>query len=101
MNTETNNPKGRTIYDAGSLEIFWKNFLAGMGKTLGSIFLYLIFLVIVYYLFMQYVFPKFAPMLEKFSNMMDTVEKLQNIQTPQINIPNLPGNFPSLLPGNN
>jgi hypothetical protein len=81
------NPKQRTIYDASISEIFWKNFLVGFGKTLGSLFLYMVFIVVSYYLFSIYVLPKFMPMINKMFSMVDTIEKLQKIQTPQINIP--------------
>ncbi len=33
---EESTPKTKTIYDAGYGEIFWKNFLAGLGNGLGG-----------------------------------------------------------------
>jgi hypothetical protein len=87
------NPKSRSIYDAGSFEIFWKNFIAGVAKTLGSIFIYIVFMIIMAILFINFALPKFAPLIQKLNSLITSVEKIQ-----QLNFPtgiNLPNNFPS------
>lgn len=85
---------GKSIYEAGSGEVFWKNFLAGFGRALGGMFVYLILLVIVYFLFMTYVMPKLTPFLTIMANLSNSLQNLQKLNTGGgINIPNLQNLF--------
>ena len=59
--------KTKTIYDAGAGEIFWKNFLAGFSRTIGGIFVYLIFFLILSNLFLNFLLPKISPHLSSIS----------------------------------
>lgn len=92
--TETELPadrvkKTRTLYDASAGEIFWKNFVAGMGRALGGIFLYLLLSFVVWVILYQFVWPKVAPFIDNFADMAESLQSFRGIQ--------LPGNL--TLPG--
>lgn len=74
--------KTRTIYDAGYGEIFTRNFIAGISRTLGSIFIYIVFLFLVSYVFMQLILPKFLPLINNFINVTDSLKMLNQIRPP-------------------
>jgi len=78
--------KRKSLYDAGPFEIFWRNFLAGMSRTLGSLFLYLVFMIIVYGLFLKYVLPVYLPVINRISNLIESIEKMQKF-LPQTSTP--------------
>jgi len=67
----------KSLYNARAYEIFWRNFLAGISRTLGSIFLYIVFFIIVNVLILKYVLPIYMPLLNKITNIMDSIEKMQ------------------------
>ena len=58
----------KTIYDATAFEIFWRNFLAGLARTLGGIILYLILFLICGIIISQIILPKFMPLINEFIN---------------------------------
>lgn len=66
----------RTIYDAGPLEIFWKNFLAGFARSIGGAVIYIILFVISTYFFLQVVYPRIAPLLQASLSSMKTLQDL-------------------------
>lgn len=72
--------KTKTLYDAGPLEIFWKNFLAGFGRGLGGIFVYLIFLFIIAGVFYNFVLPKFMPAITGYMNLFKSLESISNVK---------------------
>jgi len=67
---------GKTIYDVGPGEIFWKNFLAGFGRGLGGAFVYIIFLLIATGLVVRFVLPQFAPIIDNFTNLSKSLESI-------------------------
>ena len=84
--------KTRTLFDAGPVEIFWKNFLAGASRALGGIIFYLIFLFLVGVVFMQIIWPRIQPLLDRFFNITESLQQMQQgIQLPS-NL-QLPDNF--------
>jgi hypothetical protein len=56
------------LYSAGKWEIFSKNFIAGMGRALGSMFIYLLLLLGLGALFSSYLLPQLQTMLQGFTN---------------------------------
>lgn len=76
--TESTQPP-RTIYDATSSEIFWKNFLAGVGRGLGSIVIYFIFVLIMATLAIRFVWPMVEPYVMLYQNSMESLQNFQNM----------------------
>ncbi len=66
--------KHRTIYEVSHWEVFWRNFIAGMGRAAGSIMLYFLFIFLVGFLFMQLIWPQISGF---FSNYTSLVNQLQ------------------------
>jgi len=71
--------KTKTIYDAGAGEIIWKNFLAGFGRGLGGIFVYLIFLFIISGVFLNIVLPKLMPQITGYMNLFNSLGSGNNL----------------------
>lgn len=67
----------KTIYDVSKWEIFWRNFIAGMGRALGSIILQAIFLIIVVNVFMNQVWPVLKPILNTLQMTTETLEDIK------------------------
>lgn len=65
--------KHRTIYEVSHWEVFWRNFIAGMGRAAGSIMLYFLFIFLVGFLVMQLIWPQFA-------GIISTVSSLNSLQ---------------------
>ena len=66
--------KTRTIYDVGTGELIWRNFLAGMSRAVGGLVVYLIVVFILGNLFLTYVWPVFQPQFESFQDLTKTLE---------------------------
>lgn len=71
----------RTIYDANSSEIFWKNFLAGLGRGFGMFIFNVILFVIIGGFFFSYAWPLLQPMLQSFERLTQSVEQIQDINS--------------------
>lgn len=78
--------KAKTIYEAGAGEIFWKNFLAGFGRGLGGIFVYIFSLIIISLVFYKIVLPKFMPMINNLMGLSESLKSVQNIKPGAINL---------------
>lgn len=63
-----------TMYDVSGWEIFWRNFLAGASRTLGSLVLYILFFAVVVNLFVNIVLPKIQPFLDGYMKAIDTLD---------------------------
>jgi len=70
--------KTKTIYEAGALEIFWKNFLAGFGRGLGGVFVYIIFLIIISLVIYNFVLPKFMPLITGYMSLFKSFNSISN-----------------------
>jgi hypothetical protein len=73
--------KTKTLYDASAGEIFWKNFLAGFGRGLGGVFIWLILLFITGVLFINLVLPKLMPSITNFENLLKSLSPASNTQS--------------------
>lgn len=92
--TDTNKDKGldipkeekvtktKTIYEAGYTEIFFRNFLAGMSRTIGALFVYFVFLFLIGVVFRQLVLPKLLPFLNNFLNITQSLKSINQIKPP-------------------
>lgn len=78
--------KTKTIYDAGYGEIFFKNFLAGLGRGLGGVFIYIIFIIILSLVFYNFVLPRFMPLITGYMNIFKSLESISNIKSGESNI---------------
>ncbi len=67
----------KSIYAASAAEIFWKNFLAGFGRALGGIFIYLIFFAILINLFLTYALPQIKPLYEEYMKAVQTIGQMK------------------------
>ena len=70
--------KTKTIYDAGYGEIFWKNFLAGFGRGLGGVFIYIICLLIISWVVINFVLPKFMPAITSYMSLFKSFNSISN-----------------------
>jgi len=73
--------KTKTIYEAGAGEIFWKNFLAGFGRSLGGVFVYVIFLLIISWVIYNFVLPKFMPLITGYMNIFKSFNSISNTKS--------------------
>lgn len=78
--------KTKTIYEASAGEIFWKNFLAGFGRGLGGVFVYIIFLVIVWVVVLNFVLPKVMPSITNLMGLSKSLETISNVKSGGSNI---------------
>jgi hypothetical protein len=60
----------KTIYGASYFSIFMRNFLAGFARSLGSVFIYLVFVGISAYFFFLFAWPQIQPFLKSYQNLM-------------------------------
>jgi hypothetical protein len=72
-------PVPRTIYDASAVEVFFKNFLAGVGHGLGTVAIYLVFIAVVFMVVARFVWPVVEPYVTLYKNSMESLQKFQNM----------------------
>ncbi|KKS73999.1 hypothetical protein A3J20_02745 [Candidatus Gottesmanbacteria bacterium RIFCSPLOWO2_02_FULL_42_29] len=68
--------KNRSIYDATAGEIFWKNFLAGAGRSLGGIIFYLLFILIIGSFFLRYLAPIVSPLMDQLNSISGSLNRI-------------------------
>jgi hypothetical protein len=73
----------KTLYEASFGEIIVRNFVAGMARTLGGLFLYAVVLVFLGNLFLQNVWPVVQPQLETFQEATSVLQDLGKLTQPQ------------------
>ena len=87
--------KNKTIYDVSGFEVFWRNFIAGIGRAFGNLFIYLIIFVgiasIINRFLMPYILPLFGTLQSsiKTLNQLDPGNSQNQIINDAINNPNL------------
>jgi|GEM_PF-1651329 len=69
----------RTIYDASAAEVFFKNFLAGVGHGLGGVFVYFLFVLFMLYLAARFVWPVVQPYVNMYQQSMQSLQKMQHL----------------------
>lgn len=70
-------PNNQTIYHVSVFEIFWRNFIAGMGRAFGSIFVYFFFLGVLTALINRFLVPHLMPLIQTMQNSFETINQLQ------------------------
>ena len=83
------NENNNSLYQASYGEVFLKNFLAGIAKGLGGLFVWLVFMLVAYKL----LWPQISGQMEKLTNLVDNLQSNPIIQ--QNN--NLPKNLNQLF----
>lgn len=68
--------KSKTMYDVGTGEIIWRNFLAGMSRALGSMVIYFAVVLFLGNIFLNYIWPSLEP---SFETLGETTELLQQM----------------------
>lgn len=71
----------KTIYDAGYGEVFFKNFLAGVGRAIGGIVIYLVFILIAVNTFITYAYPQIKPFIDEYRQAVQGINKLNQVTT--------------------
>ncbi len=79
MPDDDNITKEKTIYQVSPWEIFWRNFLAGMARSLGSLILYAVVLTIVSNLFLRFFWPQIEPLVDTLNTTTDILKDFQSI----------------------
>lgn len=79
---ESISPKTKTIYNSSYREIFWKNFLAGLGSGLGALCVYIIFYIGVAVIFFYFILPPLMPSINAYNNFFKSVSSLINTKPP-------------------
>lgn len=69
----------KTIYDVSGFEIAWRNFLAGMSRALGGIFLYVVLVFFVGVVISNYVVPRIQPMVNSFQEALESMSSLKDL----------------------
>jgi hypothetical protein len=72
----------KSIYEAKAGEIFFKNFLAGMGRALGGIFIYLVFIGISVYFFINTALPQIQPFIDEYRQAVQGINSLNKTTKP-------------------
>jgi len=70
----------KTIYDVTPSEVFWRNFIAGVGRTMGALVLYFIFLFVIGMIVVQVVGPMFTPLMKDFDTAVESLERVEILQ---------------------
>lgn len=63
----------KTIYQVSGWTIFWRNFLAGFGRALGGIFIYLVFISLAAFVFITTVWPQISPIFGSYVKLMNSL----------------------------
>jgi len=79
----------KTIYDVSGFEVFWRNFIAGIGRALGAVFVYIIFLSVMGYLFSTLVYPRLEPFITEYREALDSLNRFSNPSELKLDTPNL------------
>lgn len=72
----------KSIYEASGSEIFFKNFLAGFGRALGGIFIYLVFIGITLYFFINTALPQIQPFIDEYRQAVQGINSLNKTTIP-------------------
>lgn len=70
----------KNLYNISTGEIIWRNFLAGMSRTLGGLVIYFLVIIIVSNVFLQLVWPVIAPTIQTLGNTNSLLLQLNALQ---------------------
>jgi hypothetical protein len=80
----------RTIYDVGWGELMGRNFVAGMSRAVGGLFINIVLVVVVGSLVVQYVWPQLQPVVDQLNNSYQTLFRLEQTLSGQSETGGLP-----------
>lgn len=72
--------KTKNLYNVSGFEVFWRNFIAGFSRMLGSTVVLLSILATFGLLFYYFVFPRFMPLLDSMQQAMRSIGSLGELQ---------------------
>lgn len=73
--------QSKTIYDASVIEIFGRNFIAGLGRALGGIFIYLVIVGLGMYAFISTTWPTIQPFIIEYRQAIKGINTLNSTTT--------------------
>lgn len=73
----------KTMYDVSATEIFFKNFIAGAGRALGGIVLYLLFFGLIAGIFTTYIWPHVEPFIIEYQQALQGINSLTQTTSPE------------------
>lgn len=85
--------KGQTIYDVSYKQLLWRNFLAGMSRAVGMVFIQFLFFAVIAGFVAQFVLPQVMGLFGGYMNTLNTLQGGAN-QT-QFTLDNIKDLFPS------
>ena len=68
----------KTMYDVSTWSVFWKNFIAGLGRAIGSMIFFIFILVMFSLVFAKFFLPKFQPYIDGYMSALDTIKTLNS-----------------------
>ena len=71
----------KSIYEASAKEVFFKNFLAGFGRALGGIFIYIIFIGISIFMFINFAYPQMKPFIDEYRQAVQSINSINKKTT--------------------
>lgn len=66
----------KTLYEASYSEIFWKNFLAGFGRSAGGLVIYAFFLSVLGGVLVKFVMPIITPMFNQLQSISNSLNRV-------------------------
>lgn len=75
---EVQSKEDRTIFNASKSEIFWKNFLAGVGRGLGMMLIQIAGYAIIFGLLATFVWPLIEPVVGNLGGLTESLESSLN-----------------------
>jgi len=72
--------KTQTIYEVSAGQIFWRNFIAGMSRALGGMFIYLLFLFLGSVVFAQIILPQLNPLISEYRQALQSINSINQMK---------------------
>ncbi|MBP9781557.1 hypothetical protein KBC89_02785 [Candidatus Woesebacteria bacterium] len=66
--------KGKTIYDVSYKQLLWRNFLAGMSRAVGMVFIQFLFFAVIAGFVAQFVLPQVMGLFGGYMNTLNTLQ---------------------------
>jgi hypothetical protein len=81
VNNSDQDSTTKTQYDVTGWELFWRNFLAGVSRALGGIFIWMIFSLFMFLLFTRFIWPKVEPFYHEYQQALGTINQLNSVRS--------------------
>lgn len=86
----------KELYSVSKWEIFSRNFLVGMSRALGALFIQILGLALISFLFLRFFAPTLSPLMSTFGDAVDQLKALQ--QNPAFKDPSTNSNQQMTIP---